>query len=190
MPSNKAIDGCLSFRLQQVYRRQNNGQISIEEFYLPFGGTLDPENRWVRLEELMPWDELEETYAAQFSATVGAPAKSVRVAFGALYIKQKLGLADEDTVNQIRENAYTQYFLGFAAYVAKAPFDPSMMVHFRKRFSDDDIRRINELVVQRGKDMLLKALAERSDDNESDGLISSSIASWSQRSSAGHHRIG
>jgi hypothetical protein len=44
-----------------------------------------------------------------------------------------------------------------------------MMVHFLKRFSDDDIRRINELVVQRGKDMLLKALAERSDDNESDG---------------------
>ena len=92
MPSDKAIDGCLSSRLQQMYRRQNNGQISIEEFYLPFGGTLDPENRWVQLEELMPWDQLEETYAVQFSATVGAPAKSVRVALGALYIKQKLYL--------------------------------------------------------------------------------------------------
>jgi len=91
------------------------------------------------------------------------------VTFGALYIKQKLGLTDEETVHQIRENASIQYFLGFAGYVAKAPFDPSMMVHFRKRFSDDDIRRINELVVQRGKDMLLKALAECSDDNESDG---------------------
>ena len=152
-----------------MYRRQSNGQISIEEFHLPFGGTLDPENRWVQLEELMPWDELEETYAVQFSATVGAPAKSVRVAFGALYIKQKLGLTDEETFHQIRENAYIQYFLGFAGYVATSPFDPSMMVHFRKRFSDDDIRRINELVVQRGKDMLLAALAERSDDNESDG---------------------
>ena len=69
-----------------MYRRHNNGQISIKEFHLPFGGTLDPENRWVQLEGLIPWDELEETYAPQFSATIGAPAKSVRMAFGALYI--------------------------------------------------------------------------------------------------------
>ena len=89
-----------------MYRRRNNGQISIKEFHLPFGGTLDPENRWVQLEELMPWGELEEAYALQFSATLGAPAKSVRMAFGALYIKQKLGLTDEETVHQIRENAY------------------------------------------------------------------------------------
>lgn len=58
--------------------------------------------------------------------------------------------------------------LGFSGYVAKAPFDPSMMLHYRERFSDDEIRRINELVMQRGKDMMLKALAELSDDNESD----------------------
>jgi len=38
-----------------MYRRRNNGQISIAEFHLPFGGTLDPSNRWVKLEELMPW---------------------------------------------------------------------------------------------------------------------------------------
>ena len=41
-----------------MYRRRNNGQISIAEFHLPFGGTLDPANRWVKLEELMPWEEL------------------------------------------------------------------------------------------------------------------------------------
>ncbi len=81
-----------------MYRRHNNGQISIKEFHLPFGGTLDPENRWVQLEGLMPWDELEQAYAPQFNATIGAPAKSVRMAFGALYIKQKLGLTDEETV--------------------------------------------------------------------------------------------
>ena len=46
-----------------MYRRRNNGQISIAQFHLPFGGTLDPSNRWVKLEELMPWEELEEAYA-------------------------------------------------------------------------------------------------------------------------------
>jgi hypothetical protein len=34
----------------------------------------------------MPWEELEETYAAQISPTVGSPAQPVRLAFGALFI--------------------------------------------------------------------------------------------------------
>ncbi len=65
---------------------------------MPFCGRLDPENRWVLFSSLMPWDELEETYAPQFIPTTGAPAKSVRMAFGALFIKQRLGLSDEETV--------------------------------------------------------------------------------------------
>lgn len=64
----------------------------------------------------MPWYELEKTYAPQFSRTTDAPAKSVRLALGALLIKQRLGLSDEETVQQIRENAYIQYFFGFAGY--------------------------------------------------------------------------
>ena len=114
-----------------MYRKHHNGQLSIEEFHVPFGGTLDPENRWVLFSSLMPWEELEATYAPQFSPTTGAPAKPVRLAFGALFIKQRLGLSDEETVEQIRENAYMQFFLGFAGYSSKAPFAASMMVYFR-----------------------------------------------------------
>jgi hypothetical protein len=73
--------------------------------------------------------------ASQFNPTTGAPAKPVRLAFGALFIKQRLGLTDEETVEQIRENGYMQFFLGFAGYSSKAPFDPSMMVHFRKNMA-------------------------------------------------------
>lgn len=135
---------------------------------MPFGGTLDQENRWVLFSSFIPWDELEETYAPQFSRTTGAPAKSVRLAFGALFIKQRLGLSDEETVEQIRENAYMQYFLGFAGYSNKAPFDPSMMVHFRKRFSEEDLRRINERIAERGKAMVMAAVESRSDDDEPD----------------------
>jgi hypothetical protein len=151
-----------------MYRKRHNGQLSIEEFHVPFGGTLDPNNRWVVFSSLMPWDELEETYALQFSTTTGAPAKSVRLAFGALFIKQRLGLTDEETVEQIRENAYMQFFLGFAGYSSKAPFDPSMMVHFRKRFSDEDLKRINELIAKRGKDMVLEAVSSLEGDDDLD----------------------
>jgi hypothetical protein len=66
-----------------MYRKQHNGQLSIEEFYSPFCGTLDPETRWLLLSVLMQWEELEETYGPQFSPIVGAPAKPVRQAFGA-----------------------------------------------------------------------------------------------------------
>jgi hypothetical protein len=114
-----------------MYRNQHHCQLSIESSHLPFGGTLDPANRWVLLEKLIPWQELEETYEPQFSANVGAPAKPIRLAFGSLYIKQRLGLTDEETVLQIQENHCIQFFLGFAGYSSNAPFDPSMMVHFR-----------------------------------------------------------
>jgi IS5 family transposase len=151
-----------------MYRKHHNGQLSIEDFHVPFGGTLDPENRWVLFSSLMPWEELEETYAPQFSPTTGAPAKPVRLAFGALFIKQRLGLTDEETVEQIRENAYMQFFLGFAGYSSKAPFDPSMMVHFRKRFSQEDLNRINELIAERGKAMLIDAVTSVPDDDDFD----------------------
>jgi hypothetical protein len=151
-----------------MYRKHHNGQLSIEDFHVPFGGTLDPDNRWVIFSSLMPWEELEETYAPQFNPTTGAPAKPVRLAFGALFIKQRLGLTDEETVEQIRENAYMQFFLGFASYSSKAPFDPSMMVHFRKRFSEDELSRINELIAERGKVLVMEAVASLPDDDDTD----------------------
>ena len=88
-----------------MYRKHDKGQLSIADFPVPFGGTLDPNNRWMLFSSLMPWDEREETSAPQFNPTTGAPTKPVRLAFGALFIKQQLGLSDEETVEQIRENA-------------------------------------------------------------------------------------
>jgi hypothetical protein len=134
---------------------------------VPFGGTLDSDNRWVIFSSLMPWEELEETYAPQFNPTTGAPAKPVRLVFGVLFIKQRLGLTDEESVEQIRENAYMQFFLGFAGYSSKAPFDPSMMVRFRKRFSEEDLNRINELIAERGKAMVMDSVSSFPNDDDS-----------------------
>jgi transposase, IS5 family len=89
-----------------MYRILYNSKFSIKDFHAPVGGTLDADNRWVIFSSLMPWEELEETYAPQFNPTTGAPAKPDRLAFGALFIKQRLGLSDEETVEQIRENVY------------------------------------------------------------------------------------
>jgi len=44
-----------------MYRKLHNGQLSIKDFHVPFGGTLDLDCRWVIFSSLMPWEELEET---------------------------------------------------------------------------------------------------------------------------------
>lgn len=131
-----------------MYRSPSPGQLSFENFYLPFGGKLSGDNRWVKLAELIPWQSVASDYAEQFSVKMGAPAKSFRIALGALIIKEKLGTSDEETVQQIRENPYLQYFLGFSEYQDTAPFDPSMLVHFRKRLSLEFVNQVNVVVVQ------------------------------------------
>ena len=122
---------------------------SAEQFRLPFEGTLTNENRWVQLAQLVPWAEFESEYARGFSPTQGAPAKTFRVALGSLIIKERLGTSDEETVEQIRENPYLQYFLGFEGYSNTPPFDASMLVHFRKRLPLSLIGRVNERMVER-----------------------------------------
>ncbi|NEZ56462.1 IS5 family transposase [Adonisia turfae] len=133
-----------------MYRQSSPGQLSFHDFYLPFGGKLSPENRWVKLAEMIPWEEFESTYSSQFSEDMGAPAKGFRMALGALIIKEKLGISDRETIDQIRENPYLQYFLGLHEYSDKAPFDASMLVHFRKRIGLDLVLAVNESVVQVG----------------------------------------
>ena len=92
----------------------NQNQLELENFELPFSGMLRSDNRWVKLAGIIPWGEFEADYVKSFKKSgQGPPAKSVRVALGALIIKERLGTSDEETVEQIRENPYLQYFLGF-----------------------------------------------------------------------------
>jgi len=130
-----------------MYRAKDKCQLELENFILPFGGKLNPNNRWIQLARLIPWEEFEETYAENFSDDEwGAPAKPFRVALGALLIKEKQKITDRETVEQIRENPYLQYLIGKKAYSDEEPFDASLMVHFRKRITDDMLREINERI--------------------------------------------
>ncbi len=79
---------------------------------------------------------------------MGAPAKPFRMALGALIIKEKLGISDRETVEQIRENPYLQYFIGMSDYSNEAPFEASMMVYFRERINIDFVKKINQKMVK------------------------------------------
>jgi len=124
-------------------------QPEFVDFYLPFDGKLDPENRWVKLGELVPWKLVEERYAAALAESgMGAPPLPGRVAFGAMIIKERLGLTDEETVAQVFENPYLQHFLGYRELLKKMPFDPSMMVYFRSRLAQGDYDEINREIIR------------------------------------------
>jgi len=103
------------------------------------------------LADLIPWDKVEEKYAALFVTNNGRPALSVRVALGALIVKEKKKISDEELVEDIRESSYLQYFLGYEGYKDELPFDPSMMVHFRKRLSGNILKEINALILEKSK---------------------------------------
>ena len=137
-----------SHQQEQMYRKSDQLTITPEKFELPFEGKLSSENRWVIMAELIPWSEFEEEYAQNFSEKMGAIAKPFRMALGALIIKEKLGISDRETREQIQENPYLQYFLGMSFYSNEAPFDASLMVYFRERIDLNLVNEVNEKMVK------------------------------------------
>jgi hypothetical protein len=98
----------------KMYRKEKQQETTAEKFDLSKESKLASDNRWVIMEKMIPWSEFEAEYAAMFSSEIGAPAKPFRMALGALIIKEKLGTSDRETVEQIRENPYLQYFIGMS----------------------------------------------------------------------------
>lgn len=132
-----------------MYRQIEINRVTPEKPELKFEGKLAEGNRWVIMSKLIPWAEFEEEYAQNFAESgMGAPAKSFRVALGALIIKERLGVSDKETVEQIRENPYLQYFIGMSEYNDKAPFEASMLVYFRQRIGSEIVNRINRKIVE------------------------------------------
>jgi hypothetical protein len=132
-----------------MYKLQDR-QINFDDFNQPLGLELDPNNRWVKKSKIIPWDEIESDYSSLFPSHEGNVAKSARLALGALIIQMEYDFSDEETAAMIQENSYFQYFCGMRTYSNNLPFDPSLMVYFRKRFSPAVIAEINEKIIKRG----------------------------------------
>ena len=51
----------------------------------------------------------------------------------------------------------------------KLPFDPSLMVYFRKRLTPEVLGEINEMIVRDAKERQVKEAESKDDDDDSDG---------------------
>jgi IS5 family transposase len=90
------------------------------------------------------------------------------MAFGAVYIQQRLGVTDRETVALITESPYLQFFIGLSGYQPLQPFDPSMMVHFRKRIGPDLMKVCNDMTKANGITMIQELLAESQQEEVTD----------------------
>ena len=130
-----------------MYKFERYRQLGLADFNQPVGLKMNPDNRWVKKAETIPWDAIEEKYAQLFSSKTGMPAKPLRMALGSLLIQKQYDYSDRELVEQITENPYYQYFIGLPGFSNEAPYVPSLLVEFRKRLDDEILAEINEMII-------------------------------------------
>jgi hypothetical protein len=121
-------------------------QLTIEGFETPFEQNLIGDNRWVKLAHSIPWDAIVGPYNKLFRSKEGRPPISGRVILGAIIIKHMGNFTDRETVAQISENPYMQYFLGYSRFIQEEPFSHTLFVEIRERLSVELLARINEII--------------------------------------------
>ncbi len=80
-----------------------------------------------------------------YSPDLGAPAKSVRLIVGLLYLKHAFNLSDDAVLERWVENPYWQYFCGFDTMQHEAPIHSTTLTKWRNRAGAE---RLNLLLQQ------------------------------------------
>lgn len=62
-----------------MYKFKKENQISFTDFDQPLGLKMNPDNRWVKKAEMIPWETIEAEYAKLFPSLTGMPAKPLRI---------------------------------------------------------------------------------------------------------------
>lgn len=112
----------------------STNQLTLSGLESPFERELNPNNRWVVLSKLLPWDNLcYINWKHLPEKLTGRPALNPRIVLEALIINNLCDLDDRKTVDQIIENINMQYFLG-NTYFLMFPF---LMLNYLLSFEND-----------------------------------------------------
>jgi transposase, IS5 family len=152
-----------------MIRYKSEKQPTLEGFDSFFQTELDRGNRWVKLSGCIPWDELARGYYRKMAKGTGRPAKDARLVIGAVIIKHKLCLSDEETIEQIRENPYLQYFVGLTEYRREAVFVPSLFVEIRRRMGEEMFSDFHQAIVDEVEKHKVKAKKKKRKDDDGPG---------------------
>lgn len=136
-----------------MYRKKDRDTQALFKELMPYGGKLNEDNRWLKLRELVPWEELEEEYSKYFSSNMGRPGLDGQLVVGVICIKHMMKLSDETVVEAVLENPYMQAFCGLESFATDRIFNDSSLSKLRKRLGKRYFRQLEKKV--------LKVLKER-----------------------------
>ncbi|MBT3424523.1 MAG: IS5 family transposase [Bacteroidetes bacterium] len=131
-----------------MIRYTPESQLTIEGFETPFQASLSPDNRWVKLSKIVPWDKFAGLYISKMNADFGRPGISPRAVLGAMIIKHIEKLDDRGVIASIQENIYMQFFVGLPGFKNEPIFDPSLFVEIRKRIGADSFDALNVALIE------------------------------------------
>lgn len=83
-----------------MYKCTDNTQSNFLSFNQPIGLHMNPENRWVKMADAIPWEIFEKKYSRLFKGKNGRVAKPLRLALGSLIIQTKYQYSDRELVDQ------------------------------------------------------------------------------------------
>ena len=146
-----------------MYKCTDNAQSNFLSFNQPIGLHMNPENRWVKMADAIPWEIFEKKYSRLFKGRNGRVAKPLRLALGSLIIQTKYQYSDRELVDQLTENPYYQYFIGLPGYQEEPPIDASTLVLFRKRLKMNVIMEANEYMLEGLKEK--ETTSDKKDDD-------------------------
>ena len=84
----------------------SESQLSLDLFETPFSASLSPDNRWVKLSNVVPWDKFAPIYMRKMRTDFGRPGISPRMVLGAMIIKHMEKLDDRGVIEEVQENIY------------------------------------------------------------------------------------
>lgn len=148
-------------------------QLSIDLFQTPFEAALSPDNRWVKLSKVVPWDKFASIYIKKMRADFGRPGISPRTVLGAMIIKHIEKLDDRGVIQAIQENIYMQYFVGLKGYQAEPIFHHSLFSTLRERIGVKEFDELNQELIkwistERDKKHISRSRKKQNSNNSKD----------------------
>ncbi|MEA1936932.1 MAG: IS5 family transposase [Patescibacteria group bacterium] len=145
-----------------MYKKKERNQEYLFEELMPFGGQLDQANRWLRIREMIPWEELEDKYRGYFS-NMGRPGKDGQMIIGLMLLKHMTDRSDEEVRLELQENVYWQAFCGLEQFEVRPLLNASSLTKLRKRLGVKFVKEMEDLTysvlvkkkIIKGKGMLV-----------------------------------
>ena len=117
------------------------------------GDQLDSAHGLYRLAEQINWSYFDNEFSKHYRSDFGRPALPIRLMVSLLILKHVRNLSDESVVEQWSENNYFQFFSGKTTFSPVRPCDPTELVNFRKRITEEGMEKIfSESIRINGKD--------------------------------------